>query len=895
MKEKSILKIFFSYYRLYPLYAFLFTVILYAAALSGAGVLGNGLDLLETSDWMTQHIPFIMQMGEVVKGNRSLWYSWNMAIGSGSIGSYAYYSFSPFNVFYWICGENGKHIASALVIILKAGFSAAAFQIFITSLLHRIYYETIIFSILYALNGFVVCDFHSILSLDAVMIFPVIAFGMVELVRKNRIITLTASYSYLFFTSLYMGYIAGICSFIIFIFYYSYNIKDMGKRKGLQILVRYFQSVFTAMGMTAIIWIPSALNMFELKNSDELYENVVNCNPIMLLNNMFAGMYQSIDGFIPYYYCGLLSVIAVPLFIKNKHIKSRKRLFYILCLLSFTLIMLIPPLNYALHGFDNPNGVGYRYAFVVSFILVTILSEQYVFMIAKKEMSFRHISCWILFCVMIFTLGKYNIIKNMGDTSDSNKWYVLLGNIILLLAIYGLARVYNSKNLDTVTKRVLFTLVMLLEMTFNIAVIQNRIPSRGSVIVDEHYAAAEKNTIKMIREDSVNDLYVRTVYQDPHIVNIALENNLSALVYFSSLINGRLVDALRSLGYEYGSNTISGNGWSPITTSLLGIDYIVDGACILSDDPSVPVMLGTEANEHFYQNYIKNYKVLPLAFSVDKKIMDYNPDESVFDNQNNLLSAMTGREIACYKPVNMTTDIEHSEGVSVESKDGETIIINKNYPDKEALLEYRTTHYTDNEVYVNLYNDRTLYKDSVYWRGPIVSAEYNVNVYHTVNQRIYPNQIFKCGDRNEAYNSFVMKIPPDIEKVTYKKGYFVEYDEKEFDKAYRELDSHGMIITEFRDGCVEGNIDCSEDCILFSSIPYEKGWRAYIDGAESDIIPLVEEAFLGLELTKGSHEIVLEYIAPGMYAGRCVTIGTVLLLLSSTMILRRRYSGKAIH
>lgn len=65
----------------------------------------------------------------------------------------------------------------------------------------------------------------------------------------------------------------------------------------------------------------------------------------MFLNNMFIGMYQSIDGFIPYYYCGLITVIALPLFLFNKRISSRKRKYFGLCLLTFIVIMLIPGLN----------------------------------------------------------------------------------------------------------------------------------------------------------------------------------------------------------------------------------------------------------------------------------------------------------------------------------------------------------------------------------------------------------------------------------------------------------------------------------------------------------------------------------------------------------------------
>ena len=95
-----------------------------------------------------------------------------------------------------------------------------------------------------------------------------------------------------------------------------------------------------------------------------------------------------------------------------------------------------------------------------------------------------------------------------------------------------------------------------------------------------------------------------------------------------------------------------------------------------------------------------------------------------------------------------------------------------------------------------------------------------------------------------------------------------------------------MTITDFRDGYVDGNIECREDGVLFASIPYEKGWNAYVDGVKTDVIKLVEGAFVGIKLKPGYHNIVLEYIAPGKYAGRYITLATIV-LFAGVFIIRR--------
>lgn len=869
--------LYFNNVKRYPLYAFLLTLVVYTSALSGIGILGNGLNLLETSDWMTQQIPFILQMGEVIKGKHSLWYSWNFGLGGGSIGNYAYYTLSPFNFFYWILGEKGKHIASALVVILKAATSAMTFQIFISKYLRRTYYETILFSVLYALNGFAVNDYHSILSMDAVIIFPVIMCGIIILLRENKIEILVFAYSYLFFTSVYMGYVAGISSFIIFFFCCLYRRRKINGQKIGHVFFEYLLSVMISLGLTAFIWIPTVVNMYEFRNRDSLYERVVNCNPIMFLNNMFIGMYQSIDGFIPYYYCGLITVIALPLFLFNKRISSRKRKYFGLCLLTFIVIMLIQQLNFIIHGFDTPNAVGYRYAFVLSFIMVTVLAEQYVYMIGSGVVKFKYLIGLIISFVVIFFVGKYYITEKIGMEADSNTWYVFILNIAFIIGLYLVLHGYRSQKYDKLTKKTFFTVIIVLEVVCNIFLIHKRIVPKTSFIIDEQYVGAEDNTVRIIKEESEGDANIRTIYEDTYINNIAIEKGLSSVAYFSSLINGRMIKILEDIGYVYASNRIYGSGWTPVTVSLLGIDYIVDGACLLSDDPSAPVMM--EANEHYYQKYIKNEKVLPLLFTVKPQIKDYETGNSVFDNQDRLLSSMTGKDVHCYSPIDMVINSNESNDVTVNENDSGVEIINHNYPEKEALLEYCTADAVDKDVYVNLYNDVTVYKDSVQAKGPIIEADIDVNVYHSVKPRIYPNQIFKSGNMEEKRSSFVMRIPAEMEKVVYKKGYFMEYDSEEFDKVYNELKDNAMDITSFEDGYVAGTVECSEECVLFSSIPYEKGWTAYVDGDMTAVLPIVEGAFVGLDLSKGHHDIVLEYVAPGRYAGRNVTIITIIALL----------------
>ncbi|MCR5652527.1 MAG: YfhO family protein [Ruminococcus sp.] len=65
---------------------------------------------------------------------------------------------------------------------------------------------------------------------------------------------------------------------------------------------------------------------------------------------------------------------------------------------------------------------------------------------------------------------------------------------------------------------------------------------------------------------------------------------------------------------------------------------------------------------------------------------------------------------------------------------------------------------------------------------------------------------------------------------------------------------------------ITGEISLKENKILLLTIPYSKGWKAYVDGKESEILR-ANTMFSALELSKGSHTIRLTYATPGFKIG----------------------------
>jgi uncharacterized membrane protein YfhO len=97
-----------------------------------------------------------------------------------------------------------------------------------------------------------------------------------------------------------------------------------------------------------------------------------------------------------------------------------------------------------------------------------------------------------------------------------------------------------------------------------------------------------------------------------------------------------------------------------------------------------------------------------------------------------------------------------------------------------------------------------------------------------------------------------------------------------YDSMIAALKRDTLQITSFEQNEIKGTIDNAEKKLLFFSIPFDKGWKAVIDGQEQENL-LVNYGFLGYSLEKGKHTVELSYHAPYYNAGMGVSAFSLLL------------------
>ena len=87
-----------------------------------------------------------------------------------------------------------------------------------------------------------------------------------------------------------------------------------------------------------------------------------------------------------------------------------------------------------------------------------------------------------------------------------------------------------------------------------------------------------------------------------------------------------------------------------------------------------------------------------------------------------------------------------------------------------------------------------------------------------------------------------------------------------------------MTLSKISDTNLVGNVHSVESTTLFTSIPYDEGWDVYVDGKKAEKIKLMD-AFIGLKLEKGQHQIEFKYQTVGFLKGAIISGASIAILL----------------
>lgn len=905
----------------YWLVAGILSIVTYFFVFSISNMMPYGKGTVIRLDMYAQYVSCSEYLMEVLKGNHGYWFSWSNFCGFNNSGMFAYLCMSPFNLLFLVFGKNHIVLALTLIVLLKAGTAAALMQRFLMYFLRNKRISTVIFAVAYSLCGYQIAYYCVMNFTDAVYILPLIMLAITKLFREGKVLPLIGSYFLLFFSCFYMGYMIGIGSFILGLCYYVYSLKKRNFSNNILAVLKYIYSVFTAILLTAVIWLPALIQIFTSAEEDYNDPNMWKTNIVLILNNLFVGEYQNLRGYTPYVYCGLITFILAFSYFFNKRIKVRERIYAISVTLIVVLLMCVPFLNRLMHAFDTPQMFGYRFSFVFSFVLCVIACRQSVY---YQRIEKRMIGLFSFFAVCIF-VSSISLYIYRDGVNGSNKVYVAAINAAFIAIWFALFKLGKSRKFEKFTYNVLVIAVLIAELALNGAVVYGRSADLnfGS---DEFKNAriARANTLDKIEFPKENEFYRAQMITDIG-PNAGLEDGFYSLTSFSSTAPGDMLKAIRKLGMAVRMHATPAKGMTPFLRSVMGVKYysnydleVVDGLSWneYEKNNSVITILHDEG-KHGSSIVKENERFLSLGFMVDEDILNIELTDSPFDNQNSIASKMCGTDIKMYDEVSwdwesekgtleeftrgkskeydeLTSDLSMNKGYLffvrpeyIREHDSE--ITSEDYLSADAVIFRFFTEDNGKPIYGYFGRKLEYSSDSIIVSVDETDILENSGTSHKMSEP-YINML----GHNEVgeYEENVV-LPVGIKKDYCENIIFTEYNEDEYIKAYDILSRNQLQIDTFKDGYVQGEIEAKKAGVMFTSIPYINGWKVYVDGVEVEPIALIEGAFLGVPMDAGEHQIEMKYTAPGAVCGGILSgVGLLLLIVAIILGSNKRFEEK---
>lgn len=877
-KRNKFLLYGFAFFLPFAIYGMIFVLL---------GVYPFGSKSILVTDMHSQYVQFYTYLYDVFRNGKSIFYSWEAGMGLNFFGVFSYYLASPLSILIIFFDRDHIPEAMAILTLLKVGLAGVSMAYY----LHRISkyqgIHIVLFSTFYALTSFVTVYSFCIMWLDGIYLLPLVLLGVERLLRDNKFILLICSLALLFIANFYIAYMAGIFTFLYFVarFCIIYDVREI--KKAFRKFVLFSMSTALAAGISAVVTLPTYLDLksnFAERTKLPLTTEF-NFDLLTFYSRFFSGVADStIDG-MPNVYAGVLTLLLVPLFFVSKKIPLKEKVVYGIALFFLILSFEVPFLNIAWHGFEPPTNFPYRYSFVFSFVIIYMAFRMYLVFEESLLPALKKIVIFNIFMILLLA-------KVAHYYMPTNK---ILVNVFFVIA-YALLLLWKVKRPER-KPLVSFALVALvsLDVALNTVYMVKLMGYEYGYINRQDYREVHPNYQEAFDNIANRDkgLYrVETTMGSTW--NDAMRFGYKGITHFNTVANGHLNLYMQDLGYGYLDALILQNGRGIVSTdALFGIKYM------LSDIPLNKYgfdQIDQVGKIRLYEN--KN--ALPFGFAMDKGEFDTVGKEKLkvrkvnyvnaFEAQNNLIGSLKGTNKTNYYNALVPESVEYVNLDSVKkfsSKKAETkqstgqksLYLVKKQDYSPASIKYVFDVKGKQQLYMQLRINPTDYT-KVYVNGKSLGKNFTQ----------YPRYYWNNGILDLGYfenQKVEVEIAVERNAVEVDQYLFYGLDVQSFEKRVQQLKEQSLSVTDYSGRSLKGKIDMKEDNMLFLSIPYDKGWKAVIDGKTANVVKL-NDAFTGIEVKKGKHTVELMYTSPGFKAGLAVSLISLFICATVGVIAYKR-------
>ena len=814
--------------------SFLIPVVILIGIFISRYVYPFGDNIYLRSDMYHQYAPFYKELYRKLTEGGSLTYSWNIGMGVNFTALYGYYLASPINLFLGLIAPTGNILVTMdLLIIIKTGLCGLTCGYYLHKRFNHSSISFAAIAVFYALSSYMAAFSWNIMWLDCLFLLPLIILGLDRLVDNNKYFLYTIALGISIFSNYYISIM--ICIYLVAYFAFRMITTDSnGIKKFYKTRIWSFtKASLIAGGIGACMILPEiAALSYTVSGEFNFPEGWTNYFSILdMLSRSLMNVEVSIfNAHEPNLYCTVAVFMFVPLYFFCPKISSKEKVGNAVLIFFFLTCFNMNIPNYIFHGFHFPNSLPARESFIYIFLLVTIVYQTLI--------HIRDFTSKQIYGCFFGGLGVMLLIEELYVSSDFTFEIVYMSMLFLVFYLIIAMCLRNPNVHRTFVIYVLF-IVCISETAINSDHDASYKPTGYSAYLKDNEAI--ENLIAGIDD---NDFY-RIEKLSRKTKNDAAWNDYKGVSIFSSTANGFFTDYLGSLGFEKSTNAYSYYGSTPFTSALLSVKYVISNSFI--EEPYLMSLYDYNDTESRYL-YKLNYS-LPLGFMLPNTFKDnwVYEGNNPFAVQNSFVQSATGY-------TDMFTQVSaYSNGSS-------------------------TTINVDEEC--DLYIYVTNYVESISWSSRDTS---NQSAVSGSASGLKHRQIVHIG----TVPAGTEVIVTTSDSVSSLQLYAYAFHQNVCDLAINTLASQGLDITEYDDTYIKGNINVAEDGLMYTSIIYDRGWTAYIDGKEVEITS-INDALLAVPVPAGSHTIELKYWPTNLTLGLVVTFASIIILVTLIILDKRK-------
>lgn len=692
--------------------AFLIPALLTLAAYAFFKVYPFGDGSVLTLDLNGQYVYYFEGLRRTFWGEGgSIFYNWSRNLSGGFMGIIGYYLASPFTLIVMLLPKSMMPESIMIMQICKVGAAGLTFSIYAQRSKHLPALPSLLFSTGYSMMAYVAVQLIDPMWIDGPIFLPLIILGIEYLVDDGRKLNYIIPLAMMFIANFYIGFMIAIFVAIYYVYYLFFGTyrKFNDIKEYVIVTARIGVSTIVVLMCSAIMILP-VYNALKLGKFDFSEANFVWSDHYFklpeLIGTLMPNQYYSVnvethmngDGTLkdlyncyygrPEIYCGILSVVMLPLFYMNKKIKRNRKIGYSFMLFVMVMSMYIKPINMMWHGGQDPNWLPYRYSFLVSFVIVSMAADcfgnldGYKLTLKQSVGTFAGIFAAIFIFAELMPTYQYSdskfykyvavfpYVSNYmnGSTPAKYNGEVFLGSLavgVLLAAAY-MSYAYGYSIAKSKSAKRMLTLmtacVVLFEAGYNMFDTFRKIDME----VDYQDRASYNSVInckEVVDElENYDNGFYRSEKTSFRMVNDNIAYGLKGLSHSSSVMNTRALNFLTAVGYFTQSFESKYYGGNPIADSLLGIKYVLDGeqsskyeVCDLYEKKFTTTFTDTTKGNISTKtiDYYQNPYALSIGYaaSTDVLIPHHLGTDNPLNSLNNYLSSLTGNTADYSDPI----------------------------------------------------------------------------------------------------------------------------------------------------------------------------------------------------------------------------------------------------